>query len=58
MLDALNMAAAKADYDTYSFMQMAQYLLTGTDATERWTKQTYFMPNPFDKGKAWSFLKQ
>ena len=57
MLDSFNIAAAKADYNTYFNFYTDDAIFTGTDATERWNKKTFMVwAKPyFDKGKAWNF---
>lgn len=57
MLDSFNVAAAKADYNTYFNFYTADAIFTGTDATERWNKQEFMAwAKPiFDKGSAWNF---
>lgn len=57
MLDAFNVAAAKADFNTYFNFYTDNAVFTGTDATERWdTKAFMVWAKPFfDKGKTWNF---
>jgi len=57
MLDSFNVAAAKADYKTYFNFFTDYAVFTGTDATERWTKNEYMVwAKPyFDKKRTWNF---
>jgi hypothetical protein len=57
MLDSLNMAAAKADFNAYFNFYSDDAIFTGTDATERWDKKSFmaYAKPYFDKGRAWSF---
>ncbi|MGC4101131.1 nuclear transport factor 2 family protein [Ferruginibacter sp.] len=57
MLDSLNIAAGKADYNKYFSYYADDAIFTGTDATERWDKKAFMAwAKPiFDKGKAWNF---
>jgi hypothetical protein len=57
MLDSFNVAAAKADYKTYFNFFTDYAVFTGTDATERWTKNEYMVwAKPyFDKKHTWNF---
>lgn len=57
MLDSLNNAASKADFQKYFNFYADDAVFAGTDATERWNKtefMSYAKPH-FDKGKAWTF---
>jgi len=57
MLDAFNVAAAKADYKTYFDFFAEESTFIGTDATEVWNKKefmTWAKPH-FDKKKTWDF---
>ncbi|MFZ4927861.1 nuclear transport factor 2 family protein [Chryseobacterium sp. Mn2064] len=57
MLDAFNVAAAKADYNTYFDFFADQSTFIGTDATEVWNKKEFMVwakPH-FDKKKTWNF---
>lgn len=57
MLDSFNIAAVKADFNTYFNFYTDDAIFIGTDATERWNK-TQFMAYAkpyFDKGKGWNF---
>lgn len=57
MLDGFNVAAAKADFNTYFnyFAEESTYI--GTDATEVWDKKAFMnWAKPyFDKNKTWNF---
>lgn len=57
MLDAFNVAAAKADYDTYFNYFADESTFIGTDATEIWDKKAFMVwAKPyFDKKKTWNF---
>lgn len=57
MLDSLNRAAARADFNAYFNYYTADGIFCGTDATERWDKNQFMVwAKPyFDKGKAWDF---
>ena len=57
MLDAFNVAAAKADYKTYFEFFAEESTFIGTDATENWNKADFKVwAKPFfDRGKAWNF---
>ncbi|AYZ11429.1 hypothetical protein EGY05_05590 [Chryseobacterium arthrosphaerae] len=57
MLDAFNVAAAKADYNTYFSYFADESTFIGTDATEIWDKKAFMVwakPH-FDKKKTWNF---
>ena len=57
MLDAFNVAAAKADYKTYFDFYAEESTFIGTDATEVWDKKEFMIwakPH-FDKKKTWNF---
>lgn len=57
MLDAFNVAAAKADYKTYFDFFAEESTFIGTDATEVWNKKEFMIwakPH-FDKKKTWNF---
>ena len=57
MLDAFNIAAAKADYKTYFDFFADESTFIGTDATEVWNKKEFMIwakPH-FDKKKTWDF---
>ncbi|PKF73499.1 nuclear transport factor 2 family protein [Chryseobacterium sp. PMSZPI] len=57
MLDAFNVAAAKADYNTYFNYFADESTFIGTDATEIWDKKAFMIwakPH-FDKKKTWNF---
>jgi ketosteroid isomerase-like protein len=57
MLDSLNRAAARADFNAYFSYYTEDGIFCGTDATERWDKKQFMeWSKPyFDKGKAWDF---
>lgn len=57
ILDSLNFFAAKADFQKYFSLYADNAVFTGTDATERWTKDQFMIwAKPyFDKRKAWNF---
>lgn len=57
MLDSLNRAAARADFNAYFNNYTEDGIFCGTDATERWNKQEFMKWSKpyFDKGKAWDF---
>lgn len=57
MLDAFNVAAAKADYKTYFDFFAEESTFIGTDATEIWDKKAFIIwAKPyFDKKKTWNF---
>ncbi|MCY0970222.1 nuclear transport factor 2 family protein [Chryseobacterium wangxinyae] len=57
MLDAFNVAAAKADYKTYFDFFAEESTFIGTDATEVWNKKEFMIwakPH-FDKKNTWNF---
>lgn len=57
MLDTFNVAAAKADYNTYFNFFADESTFIGTDATEIWNKKEFMVwakPH-FDKKKTWNF---
>ncbi|PWN62593.1 nuclear transport factor 2 family protein [Chryseobacterium viscerum] len=57
MLDAFNVAAAKADYNAYFNFFADESTFIGTDATEIWDKKEFMIwakPH-FDKKKTWNF---
>jgi hypothetical protein len=56
-LDQWNIAAAKADYNSYFNYLTDDAIFIGTDATEHWDKKSFmaFAKPYFDKGKAWDF---
>ena len=57
MLDSFNVAAAKADFNTYFSFYTEDAIFTGTDATERWNKKQFMeWAKPiFARGRAWDF---
>ncbi|MBB6329537.1 hypothetical protein HNP24_000487 [Chryseobacterium sediminis] len=57
MLDAFNVAAAKADYTGYFNFFADESTFIGTDATEIWNKKEFMVwAKPyFDKKKTWNF---
>jgi len=56
-LDSFNVAAAKADYNSYFNYFTDDAIFIGTDATERWDKKAFMLwAKPyFDKRKTWNF---
>lgn len=57
MLDAFNVAAAKADYTGYFNFFADESTFIGTDATEVWNKKEFMVwakPH-FDKKRTWNF---
>lgn len=57
MLDSLNRAAARAEFNAYFKYYTEDGIFCGTDASERWNKQEFMKWSKpyFDKGKAWDF---
>ena len=57
VLDSLNTAAAKAEFDRYFSYFAENAVFIGTDATENWDKTSYmkWAKPHFDKGKTWNF---
>ncbi|ANF49277.1 hypothetical protein A0O34_01315 [Chryseobacterium glaciei] len=57
MLDAFNVAAAKADFNAYFNFYADESTFIGTDATEVWDKKAFMVwAKPyFDKKKTWNF---
>ncbi|KUJ52296.1 nuclear transport factor 2 family protein [Chryseobacterium sp. JAH] len=57
MLDAFNIAAAKADYKTYFDFFAEESTFIGTDATEVWSKKEFMVwAKPyFYKKRTWNF---
>ncbi|WP_292008216.1 nuclear transport factor 2 family protein [Chryseobacterium sp.] len=57
MLNGFNVAAAKADYDTYFNYFAKESVFIGTDATEVWDKEAFRVwAKPFfDKKQTWNF---
>lgn len=57
MLDSLNTAAAKADFQQYFSFYADSSVFMGTDATEYWNKDDFMKwAQPyFDKKKTWNF---
>lgn len=57
MLDSLNRAAARADFNAYFSHYTEDGIFCGTDATERWNKKEFMAWSKpyFNKGKAWDF---
>lgn len=57
MLDGFNVAAAKADFNTYFNYFAEESTFIGTDATEIWDKKAFMnWAKPFfDKNKTWNF---
>lgn len=57
MLDGFNIAAAKADFNTYFNYFADESTFIGTDATEVWDKKAFMIwAKPyFDKKRTWNF---
>ncbi|WP_027386516.1 nuclear transport factor 2 family protein [Chryseobacterium gregarium] len=57
MLDAFNMAAAKADFNTYFSYFAEESSFIGTDASEVWDKQAFkvWAKPYFEKKTTWNF---
>ncbi len=57
MLDAFNMAAAKADFNTYFNYFAEESSFIGTDASEVWDKQAFkvWAKPYFEKKTTWNF---
>lgn len=57
LLDTLNATAARADYAAYFNCYDKDAIFMGTDATERWTRDSFAVwAKPFfDRGRAWNF---
>ncbi|GEN76716.1 hypothetical protein CHA01nite_24560 [Chryseobacterium hagamense] len=57
MLDSFNVAAAKADFDTYFNYFADESAFIGTDATEVWDKKAFkaWAKPYFDKKSTWNF---
>jgi len=57
-LDAFHRAAARADEAAYFDLMAPEFVFLGTDATERWTKETFrtFAHPYFAQGKGWAFV--
>lgn len=56
-LDALHVAASKADGDAYFALYAPEAVFIGTDAAERWTKEEFraYAKPYFDQGKGWTY---
>jgi hypothetical protein len=56
-LDSLNAAAARADFEAYFALFAEKAVFIGTDATERWTKDSFMVWSKpyFDRKRAWTF---
>lgn len=59
LLDQWHLAAAQADFETYTSLMTADAVFIGTDPTENWKGSAFrdFAKPYFDKGRAWSFTK-
>lgn len=59
LLDQWHLAAAQADFDTYTSLMTTDAVFIGTDPTENWKGQEFrgFAQPYFNRGKAWSFTK-
>jgi len=57
MLDGFNVAAAKADFNTYFNYFADESTFIGTDATEIWDKKAFMVwaKSYFDKKRTWNF---
>ena len=57
VLDSMNAAAARADFDAYFRCFDEEAVFLGTDATERWDKRAFmaYAKPYFDRGRAWTF---
>lgn len=57
LLDSFNTAAGRADFNTYFSYYADSAVFCGTDATERWDKNSFMQwAKPyFDRGRAWNF---
>ena len=57
LLDSFNLAAAKADYNSYFNFFTEDAVFMGTDATEHWDKKAFMVwAKPyFDKKTTWNF---
>ncbi len=57
LLDDWHKAATNTDLDAYFSKMTGDAIYLGTDASERWTKDEFYMfcKPYFDKGKAWEF---
>lgn len=57
LLDSFNVAAGRADFNTYFSYYADSAVFCGTDATERWDKDSFMQwAKPyFDRGRAWNF---
>lgn len=57
LLDTFNAAAARADYTAYFNCLGDDAIFIGTDATERWRKDSFAVwAKPFfERGRAWNF---
>lgn len=57
LLDTFNAAAARADYNVYFNCLAEDAIFIGTDASERWRKDSFAVwAKPFfDRGRAWNF---
>jgi hypothetical protein len=56
-LDNFHLAAAEANYDEYFNLLAKDSVFLGTDASERWTKETFkvFVKPYFSQGKGWLY---
>lgn len=57
LLDSFNLAAARADFETYFSYYTEDAIFMGTDATEHWDKQAFMQwaKPAFDSKKTWNF---
>jgi len=58
VLDTFHEAAANADETTYFNLMAEDFIFLGTDASERWTKETFsaFVRPYFSKGVGWRYV--
>lgn len=59
VLDQFHVAAAQANFSDYFSLLSEDAIFLGTDAKERWTKQTFkeYVKPYFDKGQGWTYEK-
>lgn len=57
LLDSFNVAAGRADFETYFSYYTEDAIFMGTDATEHWDKQAFmkWAKPAFDSKKTWNF---
>lgn len=56
-IDQFHQAAAEADLDTYTGLMASDFVFLGTDATERWERESFisFSKPYFDSGQGWTY---